>query len=227
MSASHLLHPHLNKMAPFRPLILIALMCSAIAAFSQVGDTTSTLPVYRSLSVALREPERVRSLDLSDQHFGLFPTEILKLINLEELRLRNDDLTALPEEIGTLSKLRILDLSGNPIRLLPEHFKDLSDLDELYLSEDASLELEQDMKTLARLPRLRVLHLEKDGLTLLPQSISSLHHLEELYLNDNKLQAFPNVVLRMDHLKLLDLQHNPLNPLIPLELQQRGVLVRF
>ncbi len=214
-------------MASFRTPFLIALMCSAITAFSQVGDTTSTLPVYRSLSEALREPDLVRSLDLSDQHFGLLPRDIFKFINLEELRLRNDDLTELPEEIGTLNKLRILDLSGNPIRVLPEHFKDLGSLDELYLSEDASLELDQDLITLSLLPHLRVLHLEKDGLTLLPKSIASLQHLEELYLNDNKLNAFPSVVLRMDHLKLLDLQHNPLNPLIPLELQQRGVLVRF
>jgi hypothetical protein len=31
----------------------------------------------------------------------------------------------------------------------------------------------------------------------------------------------------MEHLKLLDLRSNPMNPLIPLDLQNRGVLVKF
>ena len=206
--------------------ILAAIGCT-LGSFCQIAENNAALPVYRSLKEALREPARVRSLDLSDQHIRLLPKEISLLINLEELRLRNDDLTELPEEIGDLGKLRILDLSGNPIRHLPVHFKDLNMLDELYLNGDSYFDLEQDITTLSLLPNLRILHLENDGIALLPESISSLHHLEELYLNDNKLVTFPTPVLRMDHLKLLDLHHNPMNPLIPLELQQRGVLVRF
>ncbi|MBK6830009.1 MAG: leucine-rich repeat domain-containing protein [Flavobacteriales bacterium] len=225
-AADDLLHEQ-HKMSASRTFSILAALCCALPSFSQVADTTSMLPVHRSLKDALHEPERVRILDLSDQHIGLLPREIALLINLEELRLHNDDLTELPEEIGDLRKLRILDLSGNPIRHLPVHFKDLNMLDELYLNGDSNFDLEQDMKTLALLPHLRILHLENDGITLLPESIASLHHLEELYLNDNKLRTFPSAVIRMDHLKLLDLHHNPLNPLVPLELQQRGVLVRF
>lgn len=188
---------------------------------------SDTLPVYRSLREALVEPDKVLSLDLSDQGFEDFPMDVLLLPNLQELRLRNDGLSVLPPEIGALKKLRLLDLSGNPINVLPDRFGELDALEELYLNEDRSLELEKDLEIFARLPRLRILHLEGDGLSTLPNNMVRLRSLEELYLQSNAITTFPEVIRGMEHLKLLDLRSNPINPLIPLDLQNRGVLVKF
>jgi len=210
----------MNALNAFTVLLLA---CSTLVARGQ----HDTLVVHRDLQEALREPDRVRSLDLSDQRLGLFPMDVLKFRNLQELRLRNDGLSTLPPEIGQLRKLRLIDLSGNPIGVLPEQFAELQALEVLYLNEDRALDLERDLVLFAQLPNLHVLHLEGDGLSTLPGNISTLRALEELHLNGNRFSTFPDAVRGLEHLKLLDLRANPMNPLIPLDLQNRGVLIRF
>ena len=210
----------------FRSLIFAALAACAISITAQVADTT-TLPVFRSMQEALRQPELVLSLDLSDQHLGSLPSDVFRFTNLRELRVRNDDLNSLPPEIASLTHLRLLDMSGNPITLLPERFAELGELEELYLNNDKSLALERDLGILARLPHLRILHLENDGLSTLPANIGDMRWLEELYLNDNDLNSVPAGILRLENLEFLDMHANPIDPLRPLDPQQRGVLIRF
>jgi len=207
------------------PLIAMA-VCASLFTSAQTTDTAQVI-IHRSLDAALRDPDHVYRLDLSNSGLKEFPMEVLQFRNLRELSLRQDSIRTLPEEIGLLRNLRVLDLGGNPISLLPEHFGDLVALEELTLSDDRSLSLERDIETLSRLPKLRILHLERDHLGVLPRNIDRLSALEELYLNDNDLRALPPTIQGLQHLKLLDLRGNPIDPLIPLDLQQRGVLIRF
>ena len=188
-------------------------------------DTSSY--TYRSLAEALQEPMLVKRLDLSGQALQRFPTEVLLFPNLEELRLSRDGISKLPPEIGQLKRLRLLDLSGNPIVTLPTEFTQLHALEELFLNDDPELDLEGDLNLLSQLPKLRILHLEGDGIEQLPGCIIELRRLEELYLTNNEFETFPREVMGMPMLKLIDLRTNPIQPLIPLDLQQRGVLVRF
>ena len=216
----------MKPITPLRSFVATLFLLAAMFVAGQGSDTTS-LRVYRSLNSALLQPDSVLSLDLSDQHFGKVPEEIFRFKNLQELRMRNDDLTMLPSGIGALSHLRLLDLSGNPISLLPDGFANLSELEELYLSNDSALALRRDISILAKLPRLHVLHLENDGLRDLPKNIGDLRSLEELYLNGNAFRTVPIELRRLDHIRLIDMHQNPIDPLIPLDLQQRGVLIRF
>lgn len=199
--------------------LLLVIPCSA------QQDTLK--PVFRDLSEALRTPLSVKRLDLSDQELHGFPMEVLRLTGLEELRLRRDGITELPEGIGALKALRLLDLSGNPITELPARIGELTALEEFYLNDDPLLDLARGLPTLSKLPRLRVLHLSGDGIDKLPSTIVGLQHLEELYLDHNTMDAFPADLMELPKLKAIDLHANPVRPLIPLELQQRGVLVRF
>lgn len=215
-----------------RPITLASCLAAILLLGTPGGPAMaqhagSDTVVFRSLEEALREPDKVRSLDLSDRKLGAFPAEVLRFTHLQELRLRNDGITALPSGIKDLKELRLLDLSGNPISTLPQEFGELESLEVLYLNEDEALDLEADIEIFARLPRLRELHLEHDGLKGLPGSIVSLRSLEALYLNENKLDRFPAPLMQMPGLKLIDLRQNPIAPLMPLDLQQRGVLVRF
>lgn len=182
---------------------------------------------FTSLEDALRTPEAVHRLDLSDASLGRFPLDVLRLPNLEYLSLRNDGITELPDAIGGLQRLKVLDLSGNPIARLPEGFTGLRSLEELFLNEDHAFSAEADLDRLARLPNLRVLHLERDGLNLLPGNVAKLRALEELYLNGNGLRELPPEILGAKRLRVLDVTANPIDLTIPLELQGRGVLVRF
>ncbi|HOY28555.1 MAG TPA: leucine-rich repeat domain-containing protein [Flavobacteriales bacterium] len=204
---------------------LITLALSLCLTCTAQQDTLK--PVFRDLSEALRTPHLVKRLDLSDQALQGFPIEVLRFTGLEELRLRRDGITDLPEGIGSLKNLRLLDLSGNPITELPAGIGELTALEEFYLNDDPLLDLEHDLPTLAKLPRLRVLHLSGDGIERLPGAIRGLEHLEELYLANNTMETFPADLINLPVLKLIDLHANPMRPLIPMELQQRGVLVRF
>jgi len=48
------------------------------------------------------------------------PSEIVKLTNLTELVLMNNQLTALPHKIRKLTKLTKLDLTSNQLRIWPK-----------------------------------------------------------------------------------------------------------
>lgn len=207
-----------------RILLLSLTLFTGLHSTAQQDTSSYT---YRSLSEALEQPTLVKRLDLSGQALERFPTEVLLFPNLEELRLGRDGISELPPEIGQLKHLRLLDLSGNPIVTLPLEFTQLLALEELYLNDDPLLELEGDLKLLSQLPQLRILHLDGDGIERLPGCIIELRRLEELYLTNNALQTFPLEVIGMPALTLIDLRSNPVQPLIPLDLQQRGVLVRF
>ena len=60
---------------------------------------------------------------------------------LEELYLANNDLTKLPNWIGSLSKLRIIDGTNNGIRYIPESVAQLNDLQTLNLSNNTITKL--------------------------------------------------------------------------------------
>jgi Leucine-rich repeat (LRR) protein len=207
-----------------RDLLLTLTLATALHGAAQQDTLSYT---YRSLSEALQKPTLVKRLDLSGQALERFPEEVLLFPNLEELRLGRDGIIELPPGIGQLERLRLLDLSGNPIVTLPTEFAQLRALEELYLNDDPSLDLEGDLKLLSQLPSLRILHLDGDGIERLPGCIIELRRLEELYLTNNALRTFPPELIGMPALKLIDLRSNPVQPLIPLDLQQRGVLVRF
>lgn len=207
-------------------LLLLALASWSGHAYAQQSDTAGA-PVFRSLEEALRQPDQVLRIDLSDQHLGHFPMELLRMKNLRELRLRNDDLRELPPEIGGLVELRVLDLSGNPLTLLPATFGELRELEELIINDNPSFDLNKDLRVLTGLPRLRVLHLENDGLRELPAAIGELKELRELYLGGNQLRSIGLDLQRLQRLELIDLHDNPMPPTVPDDLRQRGVLLRF
>lgn len=162
---------------------------------------------YTNINEALKNPERVYKLNLSNQKMGLKNEQWKLFVNLEYLNLKNDQLKEIPKEISTLKRLKILDLSGNDFNKLPNEFSNLYNLEELYLNDEKNLKLFETLKILAKLPKLKSLHLENDNLEELPDEIKNLKSLEKLYLNENKFKSIPNLK-PLDHLKLLDLRKN-------------------
>lgn len=165
---------------------------------------------YTSIEEALKEPEKVVRLNLSNQSFTEFPKGLSKFKNLEYLSLRNDHLINLSPEIGNLKKLKVLDLGGNDFSVLPKGFVKLQNLEELYLDNDKNLDIRQDIEILSKLPKLKILHLDNDGIEKLPPNIKKLSHLESLTLRNNLLRVVPPQVKDLKSLKYLDLNNNHL-----------------
>ena len=66
-----------------------------------------------ALPAEIRNLQKLRVLDASDNQMTGVPAEVGQLQNLEVLDLSNNQLTGLPYELGSLKKLKTLNLSGN------------------------------------------------------------------------------------------------------------------
>jgi hypothetical protein len=120
-------------------------------------------------------------LDICDE-FGKDNNETLSRIT--HLDLDNNNLSALPESIGSLIRLKRLDLRWNNLSALPESIGSLRNLKRLSLSGNK--------------------------LTALPESIGSLRNMEYLYLRNNNLTALPDSLVSLRNLERLDLSDNPI-----------------
>lgn len=209
-------------------LLMATLLVYPNQLLGQSADSAVVNKEYTNLADALKTPEQVYRLNLSNQNFERFPSEIAKFRNLQYLSLRNDHLKAVPSEIASLQNLRVLDLGGNDFKLLPANFTKLRNLEELYLDDDKNLNLIKDFEILSALPKLRVLHLENDGISKLPTNVRKLVHLERLYLGNNLLRFVPPQIKGLKNLRLLDVNHNLIKPQFHLESPAgTGVKINF
>lgn len=133
---------------------------------------------YTSLADALKEPDKVIKLSLSG--IQTIPAEVAKLPNLQvliisgtqvdlkqvismisalpiqELYVRESQLSVLPSEITKLSNLKQLDLSFNKYTSLPAEMSQLGKLQTLNLLENQFPDAEKD-KVKKMLPNTKVL----------------------------------------------------------------------
>jgi len=199
----------------FKILIALGLICTTTAISQTANDSIIIKKEYTSIEDALKNPEKVFRLNLSNQNRVIPSSTWTKLINLEYLSLKNDHLKQIPNEISNLKNLKILDLSGNDFEVLPKDFNKLVNLEVLILNDEKNMDFPKTLNLLSKLPKLKSLHLENDNLTSLPDEIFKLQNLESLFLNKNKLKDVPKKLEGLHHLQYLDLQNNN----IKLELQ--------
>lgn len=192
-------------------LIGLFLLYQGVNAQNQ-SPQNGTQKEFNNIKDALKNPEQVVFLNLSNQTEILPNTIWEKFINLEYLSLKNDHLQQIPIEIANLRKLRVLDLSGNDFKTLPIEFIQLQNLEELYLNDEKNMNLPKTIEILSKLPKLKSLHLENDQLATLPNNMKKLEHLESLYLNQNQFMEIPKQIEGLKHLQYLDLNDNQIKP---------------
>jgi len=172
---------------------------------------------FTSLKNALKNPEIVTRIDLSNQEVQLTDAVLKQFKNIEFLSLKNDNLQEVPHGIMYLKKLKVLDLSGNEIEKLPRFLKKLTNLEEIYLNDEKNLDVDQSIGILTKLPKLKSLHLEGDHLKVIPKRVSKLNFLESLYLTNNDIKELPRNIKLPKNLKLIDLKMNEIGKQIDKE----------
>ena len=175
-------------------------------------DSSQVIKEYNSIEEALKNPEKVYRLNLSNQKVQVPKDAWSKFVNLEFLSFKNDHLEEIPQEISLLKKLKVLDLSGNDFTTLPKSFSELYNLEELFLNDEKKFNLNANIDIISFLPRLKILHLENDSLNRLPKSIFKLNHLEKLFLNSNSFSEIPDELRSLNHLQYLDMKDNKIRP---------------
>ncbi|MFB0947611.1 MAG: hypothetical protein QMB24_15915, partial [Spirosomataceae bacterium] len=163
-------------------LLLLSIICNSVAGQTEVASRQIENE-YNSIEEALKNPDKVYRLDLSNQNINIPGETWAKFTKLEYLSLKNDHLSEIPEEIGFLKSLRILDLSGNDFVTLPQSFRNLTNLEYLSLKNDHLKEIPEEISFLRN---LKTLDLSGNEFKSLPRSFRNLTNLEEIFLNDEK-----------------------------------------
>ncbi|MFT6997767.1 MAG: Leucine-rich repeat (LRR) protein [Cryomorphaceae bacterium] len=183
---------------------------------------------YTNLNEALKNPEKVYRLNLSNQKLQFSDSIWSQFTNLQYLSFKNDHLKEIPEGVGFLKNLKVLDLSGNDFEVLPSSFENLTNLEELFLNDDKFLKFEKNIPVLSTLPNLKTLHIENDGLKSLPKDIYKLSHLESLYLNNNRFKQMPIEIEALEKLQFIDFHDNEYRlPIQDMQNENRGYKIRF
>lgn len=166
-----------------RTLILsIALLLGPMLMQAQLLDRLAldSVPTFRSVERAMKDPLAVYRLDLS-----------------------GSKLKVLPEELRQMRNLNHLDLGHNKLKELPDWFKELEHLQELRLSRNRLVLFPTDICELVHMKRL---DLSRNAIEALPPCIGQLTELFSLDLWSNELVDFPEEMEKLEALRFMDLR---------------------
>lgn len=156
---------------------------------------------YNDLNLAIKESNKVLSVDVASQAIAHLPSKITKLKKILSFNLLGNGFSAFPEELGQLTSLDEISLSSNRIENVGPEIGNLKNLRILIMNNN---QLKSLPKELGKLTNLLYLELGNNKLTHLPEEIKYLSKLQELHIERNKLtdlekqkikKALPNCVV--------------------------------
>ena len=174
--------PRLRVDLMCRTLIVILCMFSLSLARAQLLDRIAldSVTAFTDLDVALQQPEKVFSLDLSGQKLKEVPASISRFTNLNILDLSRNKLKEIPSFIGNMNSLQELRLSKNKLKEFPLGVCELENLDHLDFG--------------------------KNGIDSIPSCIGRLQKLRVLDLWGNFISSFPDEMMDLKALRFVDLR---------------------
>lgn len=202
---------------------------SSIEKFNHVRIRGCPLPADKSIKTSFKifENSSVKILewysrsDLNRQHF-------IGLENLDELILKENELSNLPEDLfDDLNNLKILDLSSNKLNLTKNIFEKLKNLQELKLGHNYLKNLDNELFKNQNL--LNSLELWRNNLkNLTKESFEGLSSLRYLDLSSNYIEKFQSDIFsKLVNLTVLKINENNFKSLPEKLLENNIKLQRF
>ncbi|KAG1364489.1 putative plant intracellular Ras-group-related LRR protein 1-like [Cocos nucifera] len=149
----------------------------------------------------------ITKLDLSNNNLESIPESLTaRLLNLEVLDVHSNQLKALPNSIGCLTKLKVFNVSSNLLVSLPKAIENCCALEELNANFNQLTRLPDTMGY--QLTNLRTLSVNSNKLAFLPSSTSHLTSLRSLDAHLNCLSSLPDGLENLIRLHSLNLSHN-------------------
>jgi Leucine-rich repeat (LRR) protein len=189
----------------FRQLIaLVVITLTAATTYAQQQTHN-----FFSIEKALKSPEHVFYLDLSNQQLTTLPSEMSTLKNLISLNLSGNNIEHLPSEMTSLGQLTSIDLSGNKrldVDRTITHLGLHASIENLTLSNCNMVYLPSSV---GMLTKVSTLDLSGNQLVHLPNELTQLRALESMNLSDNVLHSLGWYASRWLNLKKLNLSGNP------------------
>jgi len=163
--------------------------------------------------------EHLETLCLDDcQLEGPLPSAITGLSNLKELRMANNRITDLTDDITKLSQLEVLSVDNNCLALVPDALTELQNLKTLLLRSNQLTSL-PDMRGMIS---LLLLHVSSNQLTELPDTLNEVGSLTHIYCNSNQLTELPMGIETLPDLKHLNAANNAIDLLQTMFLDKFG-----
>lgn len=156
------------------------------------------------------EIQPTTKMDLSNNDITTIPSLIASLSNIVTLKLRNNKIESISQELFNCSSLTHLDLSGNCISQLDIGIGNLGLLCDLNVGNNRLRMLPESMCNLQRLANL---DLSDNVLELLPERLGFMSNMIKLNLSNNKLEHLPDSLCGMKILQDLNVKKNRLEDL--------------
>ncbi|KAL9702468.1 hypothetical protein quinque_005986 [Culex quinquefasciatus] len=184
--------------------------------------TTGVLPFVRGIDFTYNDfsdgkfPKNIKHmsgvqwLKLDRTGIDTIPEEMGRLMKLEHLSMKNNQLEKLYGELTDLTCLRSLNMRRNNIKSsgIPNELFDLEELTTLDLSHNKLKEVPEGLE---KAKSLLVLNLSNNQIESIPPSLFiNLTDLLFLDLSNNKLETLPPQTRRLSNLQTLILNDNPL-----------------
>ncbi|KAK0171346.1 hypothetical protein PV328_009087 [Microctonus aethiopoides] len=165
----------------------------------------------------------VQELYLKENKLSSLPQWINQLSNITNLYLSGNKFITFPHELSIMTRLTVLDLSDNNIKILPACIQNLKSIKDLNLDGNC---LHQLPLELSQLQCLETLSISRNNFVILPEWIGSLIKLERLFVDNNCLEELPNRLTLLSSLNTISICANRLKYL-PLNSFISPVNIRF
>ena len=139
---------------------------------------------HKDLKLAIKENEKVLSIDVASQNLKKLPKEITKLKNIVSINLLGNRFTKFPIELCSLTTLDEISMSSNELTFVGSEIGKLENLRILIMNFN---QLKSLPKEIGQLTNLLYLELGRNKLTTLPEEIKYLINLQELHIENNKI----------------------------------------
>jgi len=150
-------------------------------------------------------------LNLSSKKLDYVSPVIGQIKSIQDINLKWNQLTDLPDELAALDQLHSLNLGCNCFRHLPSVFAFVPSLRILHLFDNAIQQLNGTV--LGSMSGLTTLNLNNNQIESLPAEVGRLINLEILSIESNQLRELPTEICFLTKLKELRIARNQINKL--------------
>uniref|UniRef100_A0A8C8Y6J9 E3 ubiquitin-protein ligase LRSAM1 n=1 Tax=Panthera leo TaxID=9689 RepID=A0A8C8Y6J9_PANLE len=151
---------------------------------------TNHLTYLLPKSCSLLSLATIKVLDLHDNQLSALPDDIGQLTALQVLNVERNQLTYLPHSIGNLIQLQTLNVKDNKLRELPDTVGELRSLRTLDISEN---EIQRLPQLLAHVRTLETLSLDASSMVYPPQEVCSAgtQAIQQFLCKESGLDYYP------------------------------------
>ncbi|XP_063289541.1 volume-regulated anion channel subunit LRRC8A-like [Pelobates fuscus] len=184
---------------------------------ADVGATLQKLSIHNKgtkLMIVnnLKKMVQLKELELVRCNLERIPHIIFSLVTLQEIDLKDNNLTSIEEimSLQHLHRLTSLKLWFNQIYYIPVQIGNLETIERLYLNNN---KIDNIPVQLCYCRRLRYLDLSHNNLSYIPPEIGKLQNLQYFAVTANQIETLPPELFQCINLQTLNLGSNQLDSL--------------